>query len=178
MERLFADTQINKTELYNPARYLRDVPLSVLPSSDKINNGNDVEHVRSANEDTNSSSDDYFEENQKTSNNSGNPVEFFISSDGSAILEHTNRVIYLEDDDVASISNNGHLSIHRIRHPDKDLPPLDGKSEIRDFASSIKKQEEGKLTSFNQQLKRLCSVTIHLLCKKKYLSRPNRLLTL
>ena len=25
-----------------------------------------------------------------------NQVEFFISSDGSAILEHTNRVIYLE----------------------------------------------------------------------------------
>ena len=25
-----------------------------------------------------------------------NPAEFFISNDGSAILEHTNRVIYLE----------------------------------------------------------------------------------
>ena len=25
-----------------------------------------------------------------------NPVEFFVSSDGSAILGHTNRVIYLE----------------------------------------------------------------------------------
>lgn len=32
----------------------------------------------------------------------------------SAIIEHTNQVIFLEDDDVASIKN-GSLSIHRVR---------------------------------------------------------------
>ena len=38
-------------------------------------------------------------------------VSYFFS-DASAIIEHTDRVIYLEDDDVAAISN-GVLTIHR-----------------------------------------------------------------
>ncbi len=32
----------------------------------------------------------------------------------SAIIEHTNQVIYLEDDDVAAVTN-GSLTIHRIK---------------------------------------------------------------
>ncbi|VDK40298.1 unnamed protein product [Taenia asiatica] len=40
-------------------------------------------------------------------------IEFFISSDPSAIVEHTDRVIYLEDNDIAAV-RNGTLSIHRI----------------------------------------------------------------
>ncbi|KIJ49782.1 hypothetical protein M422DRAFT_246142 [Sphaerobolus stellatus SS14] len=31
------------------------------------------------------------------------PVEFFIASDAFAIIEHTKRVLYLEDDDIAHI---------------------------------------------------------------------------
>jgi glucosamine--fructose-6-phosphate aminotransferase (isomerizing) len=30
-------------------------------------------------------------------------VEYFFASDASAIIEHTNRVIFLEDDDVAAV---------------------------------------------------------------------------
>ncbi len=30
-------------------------------------------------------------------------VEYFFASDASAVIEHTNRVIYLEDDDVAAV---------------------------------------------------------------------------
>lgn len=41
-------------------------------------------------------------------------VEYFFASDASAIIEHTNRVIYLEDDDVAAVCN-GALSIHRLK---------------------------------------------------------------
>ena len=41
-------------------------------------------------------------------------VEYFFASDASAIIEHTDRVIFLEDDDVAAISN-GVLTIHRIK---------------------------------------------------------------
>lgn len=41
------------------------------------------------------------------------PVEYFFASDASAIIEHTNRVIFLEDDDVAWVCN-GRLTIHRI----------------------------------------------------------------
>ncbi|KAG9511883.1 UDP-glucose 4-epimerase, partial [Aureobasidium melanogenum] len=41
------------------------------------------------------------------------PIEFFISSNLSAVIEHTKKVLYLEDDDVAHISN-GQLTIHRL----------------------------------------------------------------
>ena len=36
------------------------------------------------------------------------PIEFFIASDPSAIVEHTKRVLYLEDDDIAHISEGGY----------------------------------------------------------------------
>lgn len=42
------------------------------------------------------------------------PVEYFFASDASAVIEHTNRVLFLEDDDVAVISE-GNLSIHRFK---------------------------------------------------------------
>ncbi|XP_055384026.1 glutamine--fructose-6-phosphate aminotransferase [isomerizing] 2 isoform X2 [Condylostylus longicornis] len=42
-------------------------------------------------------------------------VEYFFASDASAVIEHTNRVIYLEDDDVAAVNKDGALSIHRLR---------------------------------------------------------------
>nr|CDS20400.1 Glutamine:fructose 6 phosphate aminotransferase [Echinococcus granulosus] len=40
-------------------------------------------------------------------------IEFFLSSDASAVVEHTDRVIYLEDNDIAAV-RAGTLSIHRI----------------------------------------------------------------
>ncbi len=43
----------------------------------------------------------------------GGEVEYFFASDASAIIEHTNKVIYLEDDDVAAVKG-GVLSVHRI----------------------------------------------------------------
>ncbi|KAJ3299990.1 glutamine--fructose-6-phosphate transaminase (isomerizing) [Borealophlyctis nickersoniae] len=45
------------------------------------------------------------------------PIEYFLASDPSAIVEHTKRVLYLEDDDVAHIFE-GDLHIHRIRRDD------------------------------------------------------------
>ena len=42
------------------------------------------------------------------------PVEFFLASDPSAIIEHTKRVLFLEDDDIAHIYE-GELHIHRLR---------------------------------------------------------------
>ncbi|KAK9762602.1 glutamine--fructose-6-phosphate transaminase (isomerizing) [Basidiobolus ranarum] len=45
------------------------------------------------------------------------PIEYFLSSDPSAVVEHTKRVIYLEDDDIAHI-REGELHIHRIRRDD------------------------------------------------------------
>jgi glucosamine--fructose-6-phosphate aminotransferase (isomerizing) len=45
------------------------------------------------------------------------PIEFFIASDAAAIIEHTKRVLYLEDDDIAHVSE-GELHIHRLRRDD------------------------------------------------------------
>lgn len=39
----------------------------------------------------------------------------------SAVIEHTNRVIFLEDDDVAAVVE-GRLSIHRIKRTAGDYP--------------------------------------------------------
>lgn len=39
----------------------------------------------------------------------------------SAVIEHTNRVIFLEDDDVAAVSE-GRLSIHRMKRKTGDYP--------------------------------------------------------
>lgn len=44
------------------------------------------------------------------------PIEFIIASDASAIIEHTKRVLYLEDDDVAHISEGGNLIGLHITH--------------------------------------------------------------
>uniref|UniRef100_A0A669CJL4 glutamine--fructose-6-phosphate transaminase (isomerizing) n=1 Tax=Oreochromis niloticus TaxID=8128 RepID=A0A669CJL4_ORENI len=40
-------------------------------------------------------------------------VEFYFASDASAIIEHTNKVLYMEDDDIAVVTG-GKLSIHRM----------------------------------------------------------------
>lgn len=46
-------------------------------------------------------------------------VEYFFASDASAVIEHTNRVLYFEDDDVAHIKG-GVLSIHRMSGSSND----------------------------------------------------------
>uniref|UniRef100_A0A8P4GFG6 glutamine--fructose-6-phosphate transaminase (isomerizing) n=1 Tax=Dicentrarchus labrax TaxID=13489 RepID=A0A8P4GFG6_DICLA len=48
-------------------------------------------------------------------------VEYYFASDASAVIEHTNRVIFLEDDDVAAVME-GRLSIHRIKRRAGDYP--------------------------------------------------------
>ncbi|WVR06378.1 glutamine-fructose-6-phosphate transaminase (isomerizing) [Kwoniella sp. DSM 27419] len=45
------------------------------------------------------------------------PIEFFVASDASAVIEHTKKVLYLEDDDIAHIGD-GELHIHRLRRDD------------------------------------------------------------
>lgn len=41
-------------------------------------------------------------------------IEYFFASDASAVIEHTNQVIFLEDDDIAVV-RKGCLNIHRIK---------------------------------------------------------------
>lgn len=45
------------------------------------------------------------------------PIEYIFASDASAIIEHTKKVLYLEDDDVAHVSE-GELRISRLRRDD------------------------------------------------------------
>ncbi|CAO3617269.1 unnamed protein product [Cunninghamella blakesleeana] len=49
------------------------------------------------------------------------PIEFFIASDASAIIEHTKQVLYLEDDDIAHIAN-GELRVHRLKKENDNSP--------------------------------------------------------
>ncbi|KAI8839076.1 hypothetical protein BJ741DRAFT_599858 [Chytriomyces cf. hyalinus JEL632] len=51
------------------------------------------------------------------SDDSVEPIEYILASDASAIIEHTKKVMYLEDDDVAHIAD-GDLHIHRLRRDD------------------------------------------------------------
>ena len=74
------------------------------------------------------------------------PTEFFLSSDPAAIVEHTKKVLYLEDDDIAHI-HDGQLNIHR-------LSKTDGTSNVRAIQTlEIELQEimKGKFDHFMQK---------------------------
>lgn len=74
------------------------------------------------------------------------PTEFFLSSDPSAIIEHTKKVLYLEDDDIAHI-HEGQLNIHR-------MSKSDGTSNVRAIQTiEIELQEimKGRFDHFMQK---------------------------
>ena len=74
------------------------------------------------------------------------PSEFFLSSDPAAIVEHTKRVLYLEDDDIAHI-HEGQLNIHRMTN-------MDGTSNIRSIQTLEMELQEimkGKFDHFMQK---------------------------
>ncbi|KAH7106531.1 isomerising glucosamine-fructose-6-phosphate aminotransferase [Auriculariales sp. MPI-PUGE-AT-0066] len=50
------------------------------------------------------------------------PIEFYVASDASAVIEHTKRVLFLMDDDIAHIAD-GELHIHRLRRNAADGKP-------------------------------------------------------
>lgn len=47
------------------------------------------------------------------------PVEFFLSSDPASVIQHTKKVLFLEDDDIAHIYD-GELHIHRAKKSAED----------------------------------------------------------
>jgi glucosamine--fructose-6-phosphate aminotransferase (isomerizing) len=73
-------------------------------------------------------------------------VEYFFASDASAVIEHTNRVIFLEDDDVAAVKE-GSLSIHQLRRS------LDGAQsrEIITLKMEIQQIMKGNYSFFMQK---------------------------
>ena len=90
----------------------------------------------------------------------GVAVEYFFASDASAIIEHTNRVIFLEvlhstvlnctvifleDDDVAAV-RNGTLSIHRV-----NAEAGGAGREITTLKLEIQQIMKGNFTTFMQK---------------------------
>ncbi|GAU87774.1 hypothetical protein RvY_00572 [Ramazzottius varieornatus] len=76
-------------------------------------------------------------------------VEYFFASDAAAIVEHTNRVLYLEDDDVAYVTCEGGLSIHRIK---RDLDNNEPSSrEITTLRLELQQIMKGNFDYFMQK---------------------------
>jgi glucosamine--fructose-6-phosphate aminotransferase (isomerizing) len=75
-------------------------------------------------------------------------IEYFFASDASAVIEHTNQVIFLEDDDVAVVKK-GNLSIHRIKsHNDINQPQS---REIHELLLEIQQIMKGNYKYFMQK---------------------------
>ncbi|XP_063849540.1 glutamine--fructose-6-phosphate aminotransferase [isomerizing] 2-like isoform X4 [Scylla paramamosain] len=74
-------------------------------------------------------------------------VEYFFASDASAIIEHTNRVLYLLDDDVASVDSEGILKIHRLKRSLEDSHAR----EITTLKMEIQQIMKGNFSSFMQK---------------------------
>lgn len=73
-------------------------------------------------------------------------VEYYFASDASAVIEHTNRVIFLEDDDVAAVTE-GRLSIHRIKRTAGDHPAR----AIQTLQMELQQIMKGNYSSFMQK---------------------------
>lgn len=54
--------------------------------------------------------------------------EYILASDPTAIMEHTKKVIYLEDHDMVVLTRNSH-TIHNLKHG----RPMERKAELLDF---------------------------------------------
>ncbi|NP_001017335.1 glutamine--fructose-6-phosphate aminotransferase [isomerizing] 2 [Xenopus tropicalis] len=73
-------------------------------------------------------------------------VEYFFASDASAIIEHTNRVVFLEDDDVAYVAE-GKLSIHRIKRSMGD----ESSRAIQTLQMELQQIMKGNFSAFMQK---------------------------
>jgi glutamine---fructose-6-phosphate transaminase (isomerizing) len=81
------------------------------------------------------------------------PIEFFVASDAAAIVEHTKRVLYLEDDDIAHIAE-GELHIHRFRrNEDGTVTPSQAAAtrSIETLEMEIAEIMKGKFDHFMQK---------------------------
>jgi len=69
--------------------------------------------------------------------------EFFLASDASAMIEHTNNVIDLQDDDIVELSRvNGH-HVHNLRMGEEEVP-----REIRQLSMKREEIEKGGYKHF------------------------------
>ncbi|KAF6039027.1 GFPT2 [Bugula neritina] len=81
---------------------------------------------------------------QLSNGDEGDAIEYFFSSDASAVIEHTNQVIYLEDDDVASVCN-GQLNIHRMKMNNSNI------RELKTLKLELEQIMKGNYSTFMQK---------------------------
>jgi len=74
----------------------------------------------------------------------GEPVEYFFASDASAIIEHTKKIVYLEDEDIASVQD-GRISIHRSKLRSGQVPQT---REIKTVEIELQEIMKGKFDHF------------------------------
>uniref|UniRef100_A0A8C8FG31 glutamine--fructose-6-phosphate transaminase (isomerizing) n=1 Tax=Oncorhynchus tshawytscha TaxID=74940 RepID=A0A8C8FG31_ONCTS len=79
-------------------------------------------------------------------NNIINLDSLLLRCPGSAVIEHTNRVIFLEDDDVAAVTA-GRLTIHRIKRTAGDHPAR----AIQTLQMELQQIMKGNYSSFMQK---------------------------
>uniref|UniRef100_A0A4W5MSP5 glutamine--fructose-6-phosphate transaminase (isomerizing) n=1 Tax=Hucho hucho TaxID=62062 RepID=A0A4W5MSP5_9TELE len=80
------------------------------------------------------------------SDGDGKAVEYYFASDASAIIEHTNKVIYLEDDDIAAVVG-GKLSLHRLN----SLAGDDSVRAIQTLQMELQEIMKGNFEAFMQK---------------------------
>jgi glucosamine--fructose-6-phosphate aminotransferase (isomerizing) len=80
----------------------------------------------------------------------GREVEYFFASDASAIIEHTNRVIYLEDNDVAAVNHEGILTIHHVKR-DTQTVTTTTQREVHTLKMKIQEIMKGNFDCFMQK---------------------------
>lgn len=74
------------------------------------------------------------------------PVEFFFSSDPASVIEHTKKVLFLEDDDIAHIYD-GELHIHRAKKVAGDSTTR----QIQTLEMELNEIMKGKFNHFMQK---------------------------
>ncbi|KAG1799606.1 hypothetical protein EV424DRAFT_1588033 [Suillus variegatus] len=78
------------------------------------------------------------------------PIEFFIASDASAIVEHTKCMLYLENDDISHITE-GQLAIHHLRQDESGKAETPAIRNIEMLKIEIAEIMKGKFDHFMQK---------------------------
>lgn len=77
-----------------------------------------------------------------------NHLEYYFASDASAVIEYTNRVIFLEDNDVAAVTADGALAIHHVKRAGKTVP---AQREVHTLKMRLQEIMKGSYDYFMQK---------------------------
>lgn len=75
------------------------------------------------------------------------PVEYFVASDASAIIEHTRQVLFLEDGDVAEV-RGGALNIHHVKPKGEDSPPTPSIRDVKTLEMELQQIMKGSYAHY------------------------------